>query len=170
MTISPILFPIWLDILLKDKFSSIGNCTINKFIHQLTCYHHCQDWWRKPSKRTEKIMHQSPISFMLTMLLLRILLLWRQLLVKKPWLKKTIHISNSWRDSKKSSFHKVNMSQEDCMIHWIWLGNYFLFILNKVFQRFQMKSLKNITRKGLMRMKMKIRKIEIDSLKFILFN
>lgn len=158
MTISPILFPILLVILLKDKSSSIDNFTTNKSIHQSTCFHHCPDWWRKPSKRTEKITPQSPINSMPTMPLPKIQLPWRPLLVKKPSLKKIIPIFNSWRDSKKNSSHKDSMNPEDYMTHWTWLGNFFQSIHKKACPKSPLTSLKNITRRDWMRMK-KMRKI-----------
>lgn len=153
MTISPIQFQILLDILLKDKFLLIDNYTISKSIHQLTFCPHCPDWWRKLLKKIEKIIHQFLISCMLIMLLPRILLLWRPLLVKKLLLKKITLTYNFWKDLRRNSFHKVNMNQEDFMIHLIWLGNCFLFILKKVCLKFHLISSKNITRRDLMRMK-----------------
>ncbi len=153
MMISPIQSQIWQDTLPKDKSSLIDNCTINKFIHQSTSCLHCPDWWRKPSKRTEKITLQFPTNCMPIMPPRRIPQPWRPLSVKKPWLKKITPISSSWKDSRKSSSPKVNTSQEVCMTHWTWPGNCYQFILKKVCQRSQPTSLKSITRRDLMRMK-----------------
>ena len=168
MTISPIQFPTWQVTSLRDRFSLTDNSTISKSIHQSTFCHHCQDLWRRPLKRTEKITLQFPINFMPTTQLPRIPPPWRLSSVKKPWLKRITHIFSSWRDLKKSSFLKASTSQEDCMTHWTWLGNCFRFILKKVCLKFQLKSLKSITRRDLMKIKMKIRKSEnYDPLKFI---
>lgn len=171
MTISPIQFQILQDILLKDKSLSIDNYITNKSIHQLTFCHHCPDWWRKLLKRIEKIIHQFPTSCMLTMLLLRILLLWRQLLVKKPLLKKIILTCNSWKDSKKNSSHKVSMSQEDFMIHLTWLGNCFQFIHKKACLKSLPTSLKNITKRDSTKTRKmkKINDLFNDCSKFILY-
>ena len=97
MTISPIPFLIWQDILLKDKFSSIDSFTINKSIHQSMSCLLSLVWWRKLLKRTEKITPQSQISSMPIMQLLRILQQWRQLLVNRYFEK--IILGFNWRRS-----------------------------------------------------------------------
>ncbi len=160
MTTSPIQFQILPDTSLKVKSSSTDNCTTSKSIHQSTSYPHCPDWWRRPSKRTEKIIHQSPINSMPIMPPPRILLPWRLSSVKKPWLRRITLIFSSWRDSKKNLSRKDSMSQEDCTTHWTWLGNCFQFIHKKVCPRSQLISSKSITRRDSTKMRMKKKKNE----------
>ena len=83
MMISPIPSPISLDILLKGRSLLIGNCTINKSILQSMSFLRFHVSWRKLLRKIGRIMLQYPINSMLTMPLLKILPLWRPLLVRK---------------------------------------------------------------------------------------
>ena len=134
----------------------------------MSCPHY-PDWWRRLLKRTEKTMLQSPTSFMQTTLLPRTQQPWRQSSVKKPWPKKIILIFSSWRDSRRSLFHKDSMSQEACMIHWTWPGNFCQFILKKACQRFRQRSLKSTTRRDWTRMRMRKRRSEKNDLASIYY-
>lgn len=171
MMISPIQFQILLVTLLKDRSLLIDNYITSKSIHQSTFCHHCPDWWKKLLKKIERIIHQFLISCMLTMLLLKILLPWRPLLVKKLLLKKIILTCNSWKDSRKSSSHKDSTSQEDFMIHLTWPGNCFQFIHKKACLKFPLISLKNIIKRDLMKTKKMKKKNDLpnDCSKFILY-
>lgn len=158
--ISPIQFLTWQAISQKVRSSLIDNCTISKSTHPLMSCHHCLDWWRRPLKRIEKITPQFPISFMPIMLLPKILQPWRLSLVKKLWLRKIILIFSSWRGLKKSSFLKVNTSQEVCTIHWTWHGNSCQFILRKAYQRSHQTLSKGTTKRDWTKMRMKKRRNE----------
>lgn len=117
-------FQIWLDILLKVKFSLIDHSITDKFIHPLTCSHHYLVLWRVLSVKVslELITQKSPTNFMHSTLSVKILKLWRQSLVRKPWQKMISCILSSWRNSKENSWDKDPMMLEIFSDHSIFVG------------------------------------------------